>query len=91
MTAQFLFGFREMAFFMVFFMFFFFKKTDIKKLNELEFLNLVVGCCQGTVTGCKSGVQVLLLKFFWFSRKVVLIIFSCFFFQKNLDIKTDGF
>ena len=57
MTAQFLFDFREMAFFMIFFIFFF-KKTDIKKLNELEFLNLVVGCCQGTVTGCKSGVQV---------------------------------
>ena len=58
MTAQYLFAFREMAFFMIFLMVFFSKKKTYKKLTELEFLNLIVGCCHGTVRGCKSGVQV---------------------------------
>ena len=52
MTAQYLFAFREMAFFMIFLMVFFFKKKNrYKKLTELEFLNLIVGCCHVTVRG----------------------------------------
>ena len=64
-----------------------YKKIRYKKLTELEFLNLVVGCCQGTFRGCKSGVQVWLLKSFNFSRYGVFIFFFSFFFSKNLDIK----
>ena len=60
MTAQIFFGFREMAFFMIFSSFFF-KITDIKKLakkhSELHFLILIVSCCQGTLRRGKSGVQ----------------------------------
>ena len=31
--------------------FFFQKKNRYKKLTELEFLNPIVGCCHGTVSG----------------------------------------
>ena len=57
-----LFGFREIPFFMIISFFFKkifrYKKLRYKKLTELDFLNLIVGCCQGTFRGCKSGVQV---------------------------------
>ena len=47
------FGFCEIAFLMIF-SFFLQKKLRYKKLTELEFRNLKVGCCQGTIRGCKS-------------------------------------
>ena len=34
---------------------FFDQKTDIKK-TELQILNSIVGCCQGSFSSCKSGV-----------------------------------
>ena len=40
------------------FSFVFSKKLDVKKLTELQFLNPIVGCFQGTFRGCKYGVQV---------------------------------
>ena len=38
-----------------------------KKLNLHEFLNPIVGYCQGTLRGFKSSIQVRTLKYFWFS------------------------
>ena len=49
------FGFREIAFSMIF-SFFFSKILDIKKLSEHQFLNPIVGCCLGKIRGGKSGV-----------------------------------
>ena len=51
-----LFSFREIEFFMIF-SFFCQENLDIKKLTEFQFLNPIVGCCQGIFRGCKSGVQ----------------------------------
>ena len=60
MTAQILLFFEIWRFY-DFFMFFFSKKFRFKKfrykLTELEFLNPIVGCCQGIFSTCKSGVQ----------------------------------
>ena len=82
--------FRDMAFLSFFFLVFSFSKNlDIKKLTELEFLNLVVGCCQGTARGYKSGVPVWLLKSFWFSRNCVFYDF--FHFDQKTDIKKPKF
>ena len=87
MTAQIFFCSRYGVFY-VFFMFFFSKKIRNKKITELEILKLIVRCCQAKFRGCKSGVQVWLLKSFWFSRNCVFcvffffIFFSKFFFQK---------
>ena len=71
----------------VFYEFFtFFSKNLDKKLTELEFLNLVVGCYQVTLKGCRSSVQVWLLKSLCFSsRFVVFVIFH--FFSKRLRYK----
>ena len=41
-----------------------------------------MGCCQGTFRFGNSGVQVWLLKSFWFSRKCVLYDFFIFFLKK---------
>ena len=57
MTAQILYFFAIWRFYVFIFIFFFSKNLDIKKLTELEFLNLIVGCCQSTATDYKSGVQ----------------------------------
>ena len=76
-----------MAFFMFFSCFFFQKKIRNKKITELEFLKLIVGCCQAKFRGCKSGVQVWLLKYFWFSRNGVFYDFFIIFKKKSLEIK----
>ena len=48
------FGFRDIAFFMIFFS----NNLDIKKLMELEILISIVGCYQGTLKSWESSVQV---------------------------------
>ena len=72
------FGFRYMAFFMI-------KKnsknSDVKKLTELEILNLIVGCSEGTLRGCAAGVQLKLLKSFPFLRTGVF--YGLIFFLKK--------
>ena len=60
MSAQILFGFRDMAFFW-FFIFFFSKNLDLKRLIKLEILSRPVGCCQGRLKKWKFGVQCILL------------------------------
>ena len=91
MTAQIFLVFEKFRFLWLFLFFFkkIFrcKKLRYKKLTELEFLNLIVGCCQGAFRGCKSGVQVWLLKSFNFSRYGVFIFFFLVFFFKKLRYK----
>ena len=59
------------------------KKLRYKKL-ELQFLNPIVGCCQGIFRRCKSGVQLWLLNFFCFSRNCVFCDFIIFFSKKDI-------
>ena len=54
-----------MAFFMIF-LNKISKNSDVKELTELEILNLIVGCSEGTLRGCAAGVQIKLLKYFRF-------------------------
>ena len=83
--CSFLFGFRGMALFMIFY--FFLKKIRYKKLIELKFLNPSVGCYRGNFEGYKSSVQVWLLKSLWFSRYGFFNDFFSFFkkliYKKN--------
>ena len=68
----------------VFYEFFtFFSKNLDKKLTELNFLNLVVGCYQVTLRGCKSSVQVWLLKSLCFLSRYGVFCHFSFFFQKT--------
>ena len=69
--------------------FFFSKKFRYKEINEHQFLNPIVGCCQGKIRAGKSGVTVRLLKSFWFSRNCVFYDFFHFFDQKP-DIKKNN-
>ena len=55
MTAQILLFFEIWRFYVFFSSFS--ENLDIKKLTELQFLNPIVGWCQGTFRSCKSGVQ----------------------------------
>ena len=77
MTAQILLVLEKWCFYD-----FFSKTLDIKKLTELQFLNLKKRCCQGKIGHCKSGVMTSLLKSFWFSRNSVFIDFFIFLFKK---------
>ena len=43
---------RDMTCFMIFS-----KILDIKKLTRIEFLNSIMGCCQGNFKGFKPGIQ----------------------------------
>ena len=55
-------------------------------LNKFETLNPVVGRCQVTLRGCKSGIQVWVLKSFCFWD---MAFFYDFFFQKFRYKKTN--
>ena len=61
---------------------YFSEKCRSKNLIENWFLKPIMGCCQGTLRDCKSGVQVWLLNSFWFSKCGVFYDFSYFFFKK---------
>ena len=88
MTAQILYFFAIWRFYVFFKFFYFSKNLDIKKLTELEFLNLIVGSVR-----VQSGVTNLESKYdcsnsFGFRELAFFMIISIsFFFQKNLDIK----
>ena len=87
------FWFSRIGVFYDFFIFFFQKKLDVKKLDKRTLRtstsHFLVGCCQGTFWGCKSGVPVWLLKSFWFSRNCVFYDFFRFFDQKTDTKKTE--
>ena len=57
MTAQIHLIFEKLRF-LCFFHLFFQENLDVKKMVELQLLNPIVECFQGTFRGCKSGVQV---------------------------------
>ena len=73
--------FSDMAF--MIFSLFSSKNLIINKLTELEILKPVVGCCQGTLRGCKPGVHPSMT-----ARILLILEILCFymifsFFQKN--------
>ena len=77
------FGFGDMAFLMIFSIVFFFEKLGCKKLIKLEILNSFVGCCLGKLRNCETGVQVQLLKFFYYRDMAFFFdFFNSFFFEK---------
>ena len=81
MTAQIHMLFVEIRRFLWFFIFFFSKKLDIKKLIKFEIPNHIVRCYWYTFEGWQSSVQVWLLKSLCFSSRLA------FFFFKNVRDK----
>ena len=58
MAAQILLVLEKCFFYDFFYDYFFSKILGIKKINRTSISHLMVGCCQGTIRGCKSVVQV---------------------------------